>query len=429
MSCVVTYRCPSAGCAQMMGTWVERRGPFTFSSLAQCLTSARAAGPGMYVYCNCSAPQPVAPVKTPEEVAADQAAAQAKQADDDGMAAYNRGGLDAASVLFMKAAQLEPGNALYHQHLVMVHVDQDSKGGAAAINAMSTELDSTAAAGKIDSFAADFDGRGRRPADDALPVVDNRQLVALMRPARMVSFPVLPEPVPVDQPVGKTLTSHQKEIAAVDARLAETELALKRLMAQNNENQQQLDEWTESSEEASNDAARLGVSLVLDLMDADVDDLAKVNDESRDVALNAVINQGKDAATAEQTLNKLVQVRKSLERAHEESRLAGKLETLREKIEDLHEPMKDPYFSREDILDMEMPAVKPIEEAMGPSRDLVDACYTIFKQAVSLDHMAAVEQDQEQSLRATQALRRTLKRLVEQRRMLAKQAPPVRPEK
>lgn len=76
-----------------------------------------------------------------------------------------------------------------------------------------------------------------------------------------------------------------------------------------------------------------------------------------------------------------------------------------------------------------MAAVKPIEEAMGPSRDLVDACYTIFKQAVSLDHMAAVEQDQEQSLRATQALRRTLKRLVEQRRMLAKQAPPVRPEK
>lgn len=219
--------------------------------------------------------------------------------------------------------------------------------------------------------------------------------------------------------VVQVLTARQKELAEVDRKLADAEKALERLKGQNEESEQQLEEWTESSEEASNDAERLGIALLLDLAGEDVEDLTQLNQLQRSEALNAVLNRLNGAdLVPHAVLKELIEESESLERAKTDVEAAGKLETLREKIEDLHKPVADPRFSQEEVLDMEMAVNKPLEDAMGPFRDLTDAAYTVYKQAVSLDRMAVIEKNQEQSLKAAEALRQTVKTLVARKRAL-----------
>lgn len=162
-----------------------------------------------------------------------------------------------------------------------------------------------------------------------------------------------------------------------------------------------------------------GIALLLDLAGEDIDDLTELNEQQRDEALNAVLNRLNGADQVPHAVMKeLIEEKESLERAKSGVEAAGKLETFREKIEDLHKPVKDPRFSEDEVLDMVLAVDKPLEEAMGPTRVLTDAAHTVYKQAVSLDHMAVIEKNQEQSLKAAESLRQTVKTLVARKRAL-----------
>ncbi len=61
MQCWVTYRCPNAACANVLGAWSVQKGPFNFASLSQCQTAARNAANGTIASCSCRSTQPPPP--------------------------------------------------------------------------------------------------------------------------------------------------------------------------------------------------------------------------------------------------------------------------------------------------------------------------------------------------------------------------------
>jgi tetratricopeptide (TPR) repeat protein len=423
-TCYIIYRCPSAQCAQTMGGWMRRFGPSQFPSAAACIAAVRRGNAGMIGTCSCwTAPPPASSGGTnaaaggvPENVP------QAQQADADGMADFNSGDLDTAWRLLRKARSLDPQNSLYRDHFLQVDAAMTDRVGERDVHALMQSFEDARAAAVVNGMVTGFDGRGadmQGDGEEGLPVVDPDKTVPLARPAPEITVPALSRPVQADSTVGKVLTTHQRDLAEVGRKLAQAVAALQRLKGQNKESQQQLDEWRDSSEEASNDAERVGLALLLDLAGADVEDQQDLNKEQREEALNAVLSRISDAdQRPQEAMKELYAERDSLERAEKDVDAAGKLETLREKIEDLHKPVTDPRFSEEDVLDMVLAVDKPLEDAIGPFRDLTDAAYTVYKQAVSLDHMAVIEKNQEQSLRAAEALRRTVKMLVARKRAL-----------
>ena len=61
------------------------------------------------------------------------------------------------------------------------------------------------------------------------------------------------------------------------------------------------------------------------------------------------------------------------------------------------------------------PKLRRSKTSPGPPTTSIDAAYTIYRQADSLDHLAQLDLADERTLQASAALRRTLKTLVAQR--------------
>jgi uncharacterized protein YutE (UPF0331/DUF86 family) len=215
----------------------------------------------------------------------------------------------------------------------------------------------------------------------------------------------------------KILATYQPEIKEVEAEIHRAQDALRQLIRLNTQSEEQRLEWTKESEKATIDAQRLSVNLVIDLVGAQVDHLAKVAGQERAVALNHLLNRAERDGSGNSihaAYGMLINRKDELERMHNDVRLIGKENDLRKKIEDFS-VNKDAKFTMENLWDV-VSQLKKVEELAGPSKDLLDAACTIYSQATSLDNLAMIQANQEKTLQAAAVLRDYIVRLEAQKK-------------
>jgi predicted amino acid-binding ACT domain protein len=213
------------------------------------------------------------------------------------------------------------------------------------------------------------------------------------------------------------LAQSQTEIRDVDQKIRRAQFALRRLIESNTQSEEQRVEWVKVSEEATVEAQDLSLNLVLDLVDAHVDHLAKVrNEEGLDV-LNHLMNRTPESGrknSLHAAYGMLLGRKQELERIKSEIRFASKSQDLRQKISTFS-LNRDTKYSWENLWDV-VSQFKKVEEFSGPSKDLLDAAYTIYKQAASFENLSAIRANQEKTLQAAATLHKYIVRLEEQKR-------------
>lgn len=371
-------------------------------------------------------PQPRPPLPTPANNAPDPALAEISQGD----AFYTQGNWSAALWHYRQALALHPNDA-HIQNLIATAAANLERDQAAArdraanahameeINGLLSSMDATiaqqrqnaAATASIDAIGAAFDGRVPRhhsattPASDALPV--------LSPDARPILFLALHHPVPANSAPAMALLKAQPSLHQLDLEIARTQTALSRLIATNQVNSDQHTEWERESAEATNDAERIGLNLVFDLASAHVDHKIDENEERAGEALDELMQTDPLQPVPDDLRKKGEQL--IAERHH----LKTAAEILRNQ-KDLDNEVLDrndhetSSLTLADLYEV-VTKIKKVEDLAGPSNDLIDAAYTIYRQADSLDHLAQLDLADERTLQASAALRRTLKTLVAQR--------------
>ena len=352
---------------------------------------------------------------------------KAADVDASGMEAARRGSWNEAANYFLQALSFAPESKEIREHLDRAYRELADMGGADSVVALrQRQQDATAAsrleairqqredqadAERLQLMIANFHSRW----DSSPSVVDLRGLgngplypVFLRR--------VSPQSLPV-----KVLAEYQPKIRTVDDEIREAQTALRRLIDSNSKNQEFREEWVKESTQATIDAQDLSVNLLIDLIGAHVKHLAETNREERDVVLQHLLNRAEENGpqnSIHSAYGALVNRKEELDRISSELRLAGKTNDLRIKIRDF-DMEKDKKPTWENAWDL-ITAFKKVEEMAGPSKDLLDAAYTIYRQAASCRALSMAQANDEKTLQAAAALQKYIQRL--QARKLAEKA-------
>jgi hypothetical protein len=226
----------------------------------------------------------------------------------------------------------------------------------------------------------------------------------------------------------RVLEHRQPDVTEVDRKIRQAQEALRRLIRSSGQSEEQRLEWTAESLDASEDAEKLSLNLVLDLIDAHVDYQRSVNKEERTEVLNRLLNRT-EAHSQEKGLHTiygmLINRKEELERIQSEVMLANKTNNLREKLADL-KTANNSEFTREDMFEI----VTQIKDAVGviahkefpsavnlagPAKDLLDSTYVIWKQADSMRRLSQIQGVQEKNLQAANSLRQYILKLEKQK--------------
>jgi hypothetical protein len=350
-----------------------------------------------------------------EEAERKQKAADADQA---GVEAANRGNWSEAADHFIQALGFAPESTEIREHLNHAKSELADIGTAEAIAALQQRVEDAIAASAIEAIAE------RREDDEIARQLEmmaasfhsrwgtDTSVVDLRGLGNGPLYPVLLRPVPPNSPPAKVLAQSQPKIKSVDQKILEAQNALRRLIQSNSKNQELREEWVKESNEATVDAQDLSLSLLIDLIGAHVDHLAETNKEERGVVLQHLLNRAEENGrqnSIHSAYGALVNRKVELERIQGELRLAGKADDLRIKIRDFDmEKGKKPTW--EDAWDV-INAFDKVEEMAGPTKDLMDAAYTIYRQAASCRTLSMIRDNDEKNLQAAASLQHYIQRL------------------
>ena len=351
----------------------------------------------------------------------------AEAANQQGLEAAGRGDWLEAVNQFIEALRFAPVNPEIKAHLERAQNALADSSTAAQIHALNQRIEDAIAAANFEAVkdGVEDDLIAQRLAlmsesfrGQTISVPSQEPVVVpVSAGARKRLYPALKRPVLPGTPPALVLAQSQPEIRDVDQKIRRAQLALRRLIESNTQSEEQRVEWVKVSEEATVEAQDLSLNLVLDLVDAHVDHLAKVrNEEGLDV-LNHLLNrspEGGRKSSLHAAFGMLLGRKQELERIKSEIRFASKSNDLRQKIStfDLN---RDTKYSRENLWDV-VSQFKKVEEFSGPSKDLLDAAYTIYKQAASFENLSAIRANQEKTLQAAATLHKYIVRLEEQKR-------------
>ncbi|HEY5839684.1 MAG TPA: hypothetical protein VIT19_11660 [Pyrinomonadaceae bacterium] len=353
---------------------------------------------------------------------------KANEADRRGLDAANRGRWKEAANLFIQALGYAPGNAAIRSHLDRANLAIADVGSAAEILALRQRIEDAIATANLEAARQQMEDEVAVQRLAALSesfraqIIEDRRVNSTRPEPRraQVFYPVLLKPVSPSNPSARVLAQYQPTITEVDAQIHRTQLALRRLIESNTQSEEQRLEWTRESAEATTDAQNLGISLLLDLIGAHVDHLAETNKEEREQVFNRLLNRA-EADGRKRSLHTahgiLLNRKEELDRLQTNLERVADLHDLRVKVQESENPT-----ALESFWDLAS-RIKKVEELAGPGEDLIEAAYTIYRQAISFENLAVIQANQEKSLQAAAGLRRYINRLYAQKRALSKPRP------
>ncbi len=348
---------------------------------------------------------------------------KAADADRAGVEAANRGNWSEAAGHFIDALEFAPEDAAIRAHLARANSELADIGTADAIVALRQRIEDEMTAAQLKAIQDREDDEMDAQRLQMMIASFNEQwetdasVVDLRGLGSGPFYPALLRPVPANSPPAKVLSKYQPKIKSVDEKIHEAQQALRRLIASNSQSQELREEWVKESNEAMIDAQDLSLSLLIDLIGAHVDHLAETNKEERAVVLEHLLNRAEENGpqnSIHSAYGALVNRKEELERISNELRLAGKADDLRAKIRDF-DMEKDKTPTLENAWDV-INSFKKVEEMAGPTKDLMDAAYTIYRQAESCRTLNMVQDNDEKTLRAAASLQHYIQRLQAQKR-------------
>lgn len=341
---------------------------------------------------------------------------KAIDADNAGLEAGRQGNWNQAAAYFIDAIGFDPGNAEIRKHLDQANRELADMGNAGTVIALRQRLQDARAASQIEAIRQQHEDReGAARLDMMIAKFESRSdtsVVDLRGLGDRPLYPALLRPVSPQSPPAKILAQYQPQIKTVDEEIHEAQEALRRLIESNSKNQELREEWVKESNQATLDAWDLSVSLFIDLIGAHVDHLAETNREERSVVLQHLLNRAEENGpqnSIHAAYGAVVNRKEELDRIASEVRLAGKTNDLRMKIRDF-DMEKDKKPTWENLWDI-LTAFNKVEEMAGPTKDLLDAAYTIYRQAASWRALSIARSNDEKTLQAAASLQRYIQRL------------------
>lgn len=341
---------------------------------------------------------------------------KAIDADNAGLEAARQGNWNQAAAYFINAIGIDPGNAEIRAHLDQANRELADMGNADTVMALRQRLQDARAASQIEAIRQQHEDReGEARLDMMIAKFESRSdtsVVDLRGLGNRPLYPVLLRPVSPQSPPAKILAQYQPQIKTVDEEIHEAQEVLRRLIESNSKNQELREEWVKESNQATLDASDLSVSLFIDLIGAHVDHLAETNREERGVVLQHLLDRAEENGpqnSIHAAYGAVVNRKEELDRMASEVRLAGKTNDLRMKIRDF-DMEKDKKPTWENLWDI-ITAFNKVEEMAGPTKDLLDAAYTIYRQAASWRALSIARSNDEKTLQAAASLQRYIQRL------------------
>lgn len=355
----------------------------------------------------------------------------------DGDAATARQDWDAAIAAYQKALQSRPNdaailaslrNAMDRRQMEM-DAQIDSR-DAAALQALRQRIEDQTGAALLQSLLNNVEDESAAQRLNA--IYDNARLdpsIAVAPAVRMNSadlwrsYPVFAHPVPANSPPLKVIAQLQPQVRDLDREIRQAQEALRRLIASNSVNDEEREFWVRQSEEATVDAQDLSLSLLIDLLGARADELSAQNHQKREVVMDRLIAECDRNGPSPRIVNgyeSLVGTKHDLERLHQEIRLAGKENDLRVRIRDFSMDHAEPNL--EIVWDV-MSQFEIVENLTGPWADMLNASYTIYRQATAAQHLALFQSNDEKTYQASQTLLALIAKLRDQKASLEKQNP------
>ena len=335
----------------------------------------------------------------------------AAEADQLGMDALNRHDWNTAVDRFSEGLRIAPEDPALRAHLVMA---RDAFANAAATETLVVLRQRTDNAIATANLAA-----LRISTENAIIA---RRLAALSRALAeaqvhrpRVIYAAL-RPVSPDSPPGKVLARAQLRITALDQRIRGAQIALRRIIRSNEESEAERVEWTKQTEEVAVDAKEIGISLAIDLVGASVDELSEISHDERGTVLNGVLSRASDNGprnSIHSAYGMMINRRTELRRIASEVELLDKVNQIRARVEG-PSLAEDREYTRQDGWDA-FSQIKRVSVLTGPGKDLLDAAYTICRQAVNFQRLARIRTNQEATLRAAGVLRAYILRLQAQK--------------
>ncbi len=352
---------------------------------------------------------------------------KANAADQKGLEALNHGRWKEAANWFIEALGFAPDSPEIHAHLNRANTALADAGSAAEILALHQRIEDAIAAANLQALRQNLEDDATAQRLAVMAGDFRSQTAPPYKPVAgrseggaQLLYPALVRPVSPNSPSAMVLARYQPKIKEVDEEIHHAQEALRHLIESNTQSEEERLEWTKESQEATIDAQDLGVKLVIDLIGAHVDHLTETSGKERADVLNHLLNRDDPDNSIHAAYGMLVNRKDELERLHNEVRLASKENDLRIKFRDFS-VNKNTKFTREDFWDV-ITQFKKVEELAGPSKDLLDAAYIIYRQAASLDNLAVIQGNQEKTLQAAAVLRRHIARLVAQKKAAKLQA-------
>jgi hypothetical protein len=375
-------------------------------------------------------------LETQKEAQRQQEAAQRKQwaaeADQQGLEAAAHGNWNAAANSFIKALGFAPDSQEIRAHLNRANTALADAGTAADILALRQRVEDAITAAGLESWR-------RKLEDDVtaqrLAVLNQSLRSQVKQDARVKDvrastapqyggprplYPIFLRPISPNSPPAKVLAKNQPKIKTVDDEILLAQNALRRLIESNTQSEEERLEWTRASEEATIDAKKLSLDLLFDFVGAHINYLIGVSDLERADVLTRVVNRTDPENSIHSAYGMLVNRKEELIVLKNQVRLGHKAVELDRRREESSSG-KNKKSDLENFWDL-VSWFEKVDDLAGPSKDLVDATYTIYKQAVSFEHLAATRANQEKTLQAAAGLRRYILKLEAQKKSAAKTA-------
>jgi hypothetical protein len=229
-------------------------------------------------------------------------------------------------------------------------------------------------------------------------------------------YPILLGPVPANSPPVKVLAQLQPQVRDIDREIGQAQEALRRLIESNAKGGEEREAWVKESEEATVDAQDLSLSLLLDLVGARADELADANKETRKVVLERLLAECDKNGPSKRIVDgykTLVGTKKDLERLKQELRLAGKEDDLRVKIRDFSTDRAEPNL---EIVWNVVSQFQIVEDLTGPWEHMLNASYTIYRQATSMQRLAQFQENDEKTYQSSKVLGLLIRKLEAQKK-------------
>lgn len=383
-----------------------------------------AANPPPRVYRPPVVPSPV--VSAPAEPPPDPAIALI----DDGDAAFERGDWDAAISSYRAALESRPGdeeilarlrNAINRRQME-INARVDEKGSADIAGVIRRVEDETHAA-QVESVL--HNAEDEAAAQRLSVIFDNARDASEAEAAPAVQagdgsaqplYPIFMGPIPANSPPVKVLAQLQPQLRDIDKEIRHAQEALRRLIESNAKGGEEREAWVKESEEATIDAQDLSLNLLLDLIGARAGELADANKETRKVVLDRLLaecDKNGPSARIVDGYKTLVGTEKDLERLKQELRLAGKESDLRVRIRDFSTDHAEPNL--ETVWNV-MSQFQIVEDLTGPWEHVLNASYTIYRQATSMQRLAQFQDNDERTYQASKTLGLLIRKLEAQKK-------------